>query len=236
MPKKPPEKMTCKKCFAELFCTSLHTQDNDALNALLHQTKASQVFQENEYLFHSHDSFLNFYMVKQGAFKKFLLTADGREQIGAFFLPGELIGLDSVGYQAYQFSVVAIQHDSIACEIPAEKLLPFIQQNTDMQSRLLKITSEQFHHIDFISRNAHAKEKIAAFLLNISERYHACNKQNTDQIRLPMSRQDIGNYLGLTIETVSRIFTELKKDLILEIQGKEVIISDIQKLSKTAGF
>lgn len=236
MSKKQPQKIACEKCFVEPFCTSLHIQNDNTLHALLHDPKQSNFLKTGDYVFHAHDSFINFYMVKQGAFKKFSVTEDGREQINAFFLPGELIGLDSAGYQEYRFSVVAIKDDSVVCDIPAEKLLPFIGNKADMQFQLMKTTSQQFHNADVIPRNAHAKEKIAAFLLNISERYHGRHSENANQITLPMSRQDIGNYLGLTIETVSRIFTELKKDLILAVQGKEVIITDIQKLIKTIGL
>lgn len=236
MQKKPISKeAACETCFAGTFCASLGVYGH-AIQQVLHEATDCRVVSLHQILFHQKAPFHFFYVVKKGSFKKFSVLENGREQLYAFYLPGDLIGLDAVGFGYQLFSVAALEDDSVVCEIPAEKLLPFVQNNADMQQKLMTITSEQFHHHESIPRNAQAKEKVAAFLFNIATRYHHHSPINQETIHLPMSRQDIGNYLGLTIETISRIITELKAEGVLNSQGKNIVILDAKKLEKMRGF
>ena len=224
----------CNECFAKPFCAS-QNQFHNELHEIISSATHCKTLSANEILFLKNDPFQFFYFIKKGAFKKCLTHENGREQIYAFYLSGDLIGLDAFMHKKQPFSVVSLENDSIVCEIPVDKLLNFMQQNPVLYEKLMRISSEQFHHMESIPRNSDAKEKIAAFLLNIAERYH-CESHHPEFFSLPMSRQDIGNYLGLTIETISRILTKLKSEGILKIQGKNIVIIDPKKLQKIAIF
>lgn len=216
-------KTSCQLCSAAPFClTSGHLTGN---------IKAIKI---GDYLFRQQDQFSNFYVVKEGAFKGFHLTKDGREQINNFFLPGEFIGLNAINAERYDFFSSAMVDQSVVCEISFEKLLLLTCKNPKMQLELIKLITQQLNFADAIPRNAHAIEKMSAFLVNIALRYHHHNPTNTEHLRLPMSRQDIGNYLGLAMETVSRIFTKFKKNGIFFVDGKEIIITDVKKLISLA--
>lgn len=226
MTKKTQQPLACEQCFASPFCNLLAFNANHVV---------CQCFDANTTLIRAGDPFRHFYIVKQGVFKKISVSEDGREQILAFYFPGEVIGLGSVGFGEYQFSVVALERESVVCEIDAKKLLSFVRDNPEVYQQWISLTSQQFHDMDVVPRNARAKEKLVAFLLNLIERYHL-NKEGVIEFQLHISRQDIGNYLGLTIETVSRLFSELKQQSVLNVHGKVLRILDIKKLSLFSRF
>lgn len=233
MNKNTPDKIICEKCYAAPFCFSggLTTNEFEIFASIIEK---KHQLQTGNYLFHANDSFKNYYVVKQGAFKTFLTTEDGREQINGFYLPGEIIGLDASSVGRYEYSAVAVTDHSIVCEILFEKLLQKINQQPELQRHMIQLMSQQLHNMNAIPRNTHALEKIAAFLINVSLRYYHHDPANNEHIRLPMSRHDIADYLGLAIETVSRIFSQFKHDAILAVEGKEITIIDAKKLHKMA--
>lgn len=231
MTKRHLNSLNCNQCLAESFCGT-----TKACCSLAHFDESTYSLDMQAFLIHANQPVTHFYFVKGGAFKKCMTTEDGREHIKAFFLPGEIIGLDAIGHPTHLFDVIALVDHSEVCKIEMDRLVSFMQKNPATQLALMKNVSTQFRHLYCIPRNAHAKEKTAAFLLNITMRLHILYPEENAPVILPMTRQDIGNYLGLTIETVSRIFTELKNDGILAAHGKEVAITDSKKLSKIAGF
>ncbi len=183
-------------------------------------------------LFSQYDKFSCFYAVKMGAYKKYTITEDGREQIREFYLPGEFIGLDAVESGQYDCSVAAIVPSSV-CEIPFDRLLTLASEIPRLQRQIIRLMSQRIRYSESILHNNSAEGSVAALLLNLITRYQR-HDNTLMMIFLPMTRQEIANSLGLAIETVSRVFTRLKQDGIIETKGKSIKFTNLRKLQKLA--
>jgi CRP/FNR family transcriptional regulator len=152
-----------------------------------------------------------------------------------FYLPGELFGLDAIHNDAYVCSAKALETSAV-CELPYTQVTELSAKIHNLQAHMYKTfskeinTDQQFHRL--LSKKT-AEERISTFLQNLSERYQR-RKLSPTSFRLPMSRTDIGNYLGLAVETVSRVFTRLQQNGILKVDGKELQILDLGKLCDIA--
>ena len=218
---------SCSTCAASPICLPFGLEKDEL--ALLEEVVERQIsIPPGGFLFHQHNKFNNYYAVQRGSFKKFTLTEDGREQINGFYLPGEFIGLDAVDTGQYDCSSVAIE-SSVVCEIPFEKLLSIASEVPNLQLQIIKLMSQRLRHADSIALNSQAIERLAAFLLNITTRYQRHNP-DSDGVHLAMSRQEIGNFLGLAVETVSRLFTQLKREGVITTSAKEIRIVDFRKI------
>ena len=159
------------------------------------------------------------------------MTADGREQVSGFYLPGEIVGMDAINQNTHASSALALETAAV-CEIPFSSLetlsttMPHLQRHFfQLMSR--EITADQ-QLITLLSKSS-ADARIAALLLSISMR-NAQRHLSSTRFRLSMSRVDIGNYLGLTVETVSRVFTRLQKTGVLKVDNREITILDATSL------
>lgn len=163
------------------------------------------------------------------------MTGDGQEQVTGFYLPGEMLGMDGIATNVYSNSAIALETSAI-CEIPFDRLeelsssIPTLQRHF-FQLMSKEITNEQ-QLITLLSKNS-AEERIATLLLSISSRNQRRHLSSL-QFRLPMSRADIGNYLGLTVETVSRTFSRFQKQGWIVVDKKEIAIKDMPGLQRRA--
>lgn len=189
------------------------------------------------YWFSEGDKFRSVYAVRSGVVKTFRLTESGKEQVCGFYLPGEIIGLDAIDHGYYSTSARVLQPCSV-CEIPFDRLEYLYHQYPGLQMHLLNLMSRELHNnqwlITLLGKNS-AEERVAAFLCNISGRFKQRGYSARDFI-LGMPRSDIGNYLGLAVETVSRVFTRFQNDGVLNAKGKQIHIQDLPRLSKIAGL
>lgn len=180
-------------------------------------------------------TFGSVYAVRLGCFKTMRTTADGREQVTGFYFPGEIFGMDGIAQNRHTNTAVALETGAI-CEIPFDRLqelsmkIPSLQRHF-FQLMSSEITSDQ-ELITLLSKNS-AEERMAALFLSISTRF-AQRNQSSLRFRLPMSRGDISNYLGLTVETVSRILSRLQKSEVIRVDNKEVEILDLDRLKTLA--
>ena len=228
------KKVNCGNCRLNTICLpiSLHIEDIDRLSQIIQRSKP---LQKGEYLFRANEEFTSVYAIRSGAVKAMTLSDNGDEQITGFYLPGEVVGMDGLADNLYTNSVIALETASV-CEIPFNRLeelslkIPSLQRHFfQLMSR--EITQEQ-QVITLLSKSS-AEARIASLLLSISSRNSRRNLSANDFL-LPMSRTDIGNFLGLTIETVSRIFTRLQKSGVVNVNKKEITISDMPALQQLA--
>ena len=221
---------SCVNCRLATICLpiALEAGDVDKLDDIIQRGRP---LQPGEHVYHQDDTFTAVYAVRSGALKAYSITGDGREQITGFYFPGEILGMDGIANNRYASSAKALETASV-CEIPFERLgalstrLPSLQRHFfQLMSR--EITEDQ-QLIALLSKNS-AEQRIAALLLGISER-NARRQLSATRFRLPMSRIDIGNYLGLTTETVSRILTRFQKLGLIRVDGREMHILDPTRL------
>ena len=225
----------CADCRLAGICLpiSLAIEDIDKLENIIQRGRPTH---KKEHVYHAGDEFSSVYAVHSGAVKTIKITEDGIEQITGFHLPGEIIGIDGLATNVHSNSAIALETSSI-CEIPFNRLEELSVKIPNLQRRFFQLMSKEIAEdqklITMLSKNS-AEERIAALLLSISVR----NQQrglSSKEFHLPMSRSDIGNYLGLTIETVSRIFTRLNKNGVIDLDKKHIKINDIDAL-KTSSY
>ncbi|EZH82825.1 transcriptional regulator [Ectopseudomonas composti] len=225
----------CKDCSLAALCLpiSLNMEDMDALDDIV---KRGRPLKKGEFLFRQGDTFGSVFAVRSGALKTFSLSDDGEEQITGFHLPSELVGLSGVDGERYPVSAQALETTSV-CEIPFERLDDLALQLPQLRRQLMRIMSREIRddqQMMLLLSKKTADERIATFLVNLSARFRA-RGFSANQFRLSMSRNEIGNYLGLAVETVSRVFTRFQQNKLLEAEGKEVHILDPIELCALAG-
>lgn len=197
--------------------------------------KRSKPIQKNQALFEVGDDFTSIYAVRSGAVKTYTIDPNGEEHVIGFYLPGELVGLDAIGNDQYNNSAKALETSSL-CEIPYSKMTELSQQINNLQVHMYRLLSKEIREdqeLQLLLSKKTAEERIAAFLFNLAERYRA-RRLSATLFRLPMVRTDIANYLGLAVETTSRIFTRLQQQEIISVKGKEVEVLDSTKLCQLA--
>jgi len=176
-------------------------------------------------LYRIDDTFTNLYAIRLGHFKTFQLTPNGEQQITGFQMAGELLGMDAISTDRHHCDAVALE-DSEVCEIPfarLEELFGSIPTLLHHFHRMMsqEITREQ--NVMLLLGNMRAEQRFAAFLVNLSARYAARGYSSTN-FQLRMSREEIGNYLGLTIESISRLLSRFKKQSLLRVSNREIEI------------
>jgi CRP-like cAMP-binding protein len=158
------------------------------------------------------------YKVVTGAVRTYKVLADGRRQIGAFYLPGDIFGLESG--EEHTFSAEAVTESKVLV-VKRSALAALAQRDNAVARQLWTLTGRELHrvqeHILLLIKTA--QERVAAFLLEMAERL-----PGRDSIELPMSRQDIADYLGLTIETVSRTFTQLESAAAIALPSSRCVV------------
>lgn len=222
--------VNCADCRLASICLpiSLQIEDIDKLDDIIQRGKP---LHKGEHLYHAGEGFKSVYAIRSGAIRTIKITEEGDEQVTGFYLPGEIVGMDGLASNTHTNSANALETSAI-CEIPFSRLEELSTKVPSLQRRFFQLMSKEIMHdqqlITLLSKNS-AEERIGALLLSISSRNSNRGLSSKDFF-LPMSRSDIGNYLGLTIETVSRVFSKLNKSGIISLDKKHVIINDIDEL------
>ncbi len=228
--------ISCGDCRLNTICLplSLHTEEIDQLDDIVQRGRP---LQKGQNVFHSGEAFSSVFALRSGTIKSFRITDDGKEQVTGFYLPGEIFGLEGISENKYPSTAIALETASV-CEIPFNRLEELTTQVPSLQRHVFKLMSKEITQdqqlITLLSKNS-AEERIASFLLSISTRNQQRNLSGT-AFRLTMSRSDIGNFLGLTVETVSRIFTRLQKQDVIQVNNKDVEILNVPELQGIAGI
>jgi len=189
-----------------------------------------RLLKPGEPLFRVGQPFQRLYMVHAGSIKSFVIDGDGKERVIAFHLPGELLGLDAIAGKSHACATQALETSGL-CEIPLYRLEQLAQRMPVLQHHLFHLMSHEIRQDEqtILLGSTSAEQRLATLLLSLSYRQHQ-RRLSARAIRLSMSRRDIGNYLGLALETVSRVFSRLQQRGLIAVTGREVSISNIDAL------
>jgi CRP/FNR family transcriptional regulator len=182
-------------------------------------------------LCHAGAPFESLYAVRSGFLKSRMVLEDGRDQVTGFHMAGEIVGMDGIGSDSHTVDIVALE-DSEVCVIPYARL-----EEPRLQRQLNKVMSREMvrdQGVMMLLGTMRAEERLAAFLLNLSQRFVARGYAR-DDFHLRMTREEIGSYLGLSLETVSRLFSRFQDDGLLTVQQKHIHILDIARLKALLG-
>ncbi|MEO0364382.1 MAG: helix-turn-helix domain-containing protein [Pseudomonadota bacterium] len=221
----------CSGCQVGHFCLAAGS-DSKTLEQLDGMLVVDSCIASGAHVARRGDAFRGVLAVRRGCFKSYRIDREGREQVRRFHFPGELIGLDAVSGGVYQDNTVALQ-DGATCEIDYQQLLNLSQCAKGLQQQLFRLFSGQLAETQLHAGEFSAEERIAAFVCNISERLSA-RGYDSDKFELSMSRNDIGNHLGLATETVSRVFSRLRSAGVLNVRRKHITILDRMALLQLA--
>jgi len=227
-----PLKTRCSNCSLRDIClpcgmTPADVNGLDGLGFNRTKVKAGQA------LYHEGQAFRNIYAVRMGTFKSSLTLADGREQVSGFQMAGELMGLDGIANGAYASNSTALE-DTEVCAIPYDQISGLAATSTDMQQAVSRLMSREIvreHSLMMLLGSMNAEERLAAFLLNLSQRMKL-RGYSASEFHLRMSRAEIGSYLGMKLETVSRTFSAFQQQGILEVDKRHIRILDAAALKR----
>jgi CRP/FNR family transcriptional regulator len=217
-------KVACSSCNLRELClpVGLSATDLERMDTLV---GARRRVSRGELLFRSGAPFEALYAVRTGFFKTCISSEDGRDQVTGFQMAGELLGLDGISNDRHSCDAVALE-DSQVCVIPFEQLEELSREFTDLQRQLHKIMSREIvrdHGVMLLLGSMRAEERLAAFLLNLTQRLQA-RGFSPSALVLRMTREEIGSYLGLKLETVSRTFSKFQEDGLLEVKQRQIRI------------
>ena len=220
----------CSDCALSHVCLPPALADED-LDQLENIIGRNHPIPKGGVLFRYGNNFKAIFAVRSGAIKTCSIGTNGEEHITGFYFPGEIVGLDSIGHQTYESTAIALESTAI-CAIPFDALEELSRKYTTLNHHIFKLLSSEIrsdHQIMQMVGKRPAEEKVASLLLSFATRYKRRNLCE-DHIHIPMSRADIGNHLGLALETVSRIFTHFQELGVLSIQGKDVTVLNREAL------
>jgi CRP/FNR family transcriptional regulator len=184
-------------------------------------------------LYREGDRFQFIYAVRSGTFRSNLMLADGREQVNGFYMAGEIMGLDGVAYGTHASSATALE-DAEVCAIPYAQLTELAAGNSGLQQVVGRLMSREIlreHSQMMMLGSMNAEERLAAFLLNLSHRLKV-RGYSASEFHLRMSRAEIGSYLGMTLETVSRTFSAFQQLRLLEVDKRHIRLIDLDGLRR----
>ena len=219
----------CHICDPRGGCLGIQLLNNMGISD--HLKQARRIHRKGEHLFREGEKAEAFYVVRSGSVKSYLLTEEGEEQVLGFYLPGDIFGLDNTETEHRLSSAVCLETTSI-CRFPHA----YLSEKT-RGVNLLRITSEQMqrdHNLVLMLARKDADGRIASFIDDLAARYWLRGYSGSSFL-LTMSRQDIGSYLGLAVETVSRTLTRFQECGVLQVNRREVEIIDHETLRKIAG-
>ena len=219
----------CRVCNARGICLAEQMMADPDQVGLIRRN--NRPFKLGEHIFRAGDIASELYVVKSGTVKSYMISEEGEEQVLAFYMPGDVFGLDAAEGSAHQSSAVALMTTSI-CRLPVA-----LMSEQGQGRGYPKLIAEQMlrnQNLVLMLARKDADGRLASFLLDVSQRF-ARNGYSPSEFNLSMSRQDIGSYLGLAIETVSRTLTRFQEGGVIEVNRRNLEILDFAGLAKMAG-
>lgn len=225
-------KSACSQCNLRELClpvgmTVAEVSRLDELVGMGRRVKRQQ------HLYRAGDPFEAIYAIRLGWFKTNVLLEDGREQVTGFQMTGEMMGLDGISTDVHSCNAVALE-DSEVCVIPFDQLEELSREVEGLQHQFHKVMSREIvrdHGVMMLLGSMRAEERLAAFLMNLSQRLNLRGFSPTE-FHLRMTRDEIGSYLGLKLETVSRAFSRFQDEGLIIVQQKHVQLIDVPGLRK----
>ena len=217
-------KASCAACSMHQLCLPMGLDDVE-ITRLDEVIGKRRRIARDERLYQMGEPFRNLYAIRFGHFKTYQDNASGEQQITGFQMAGELLGMDAISGDRHHCDAVALE-DSEVCEIPFAGLEDLFGHVPTLLRHFHRIMSQEItreQNVMLLLGNMRAEQRFAVFLVNLSARY-AARGYSADSFQLRMSREDIGNYLGLTIESISRLLSRFKKQGLLKVDKREVTL------------
>ncbi len=214
------------------FCASLEL-DPKATPEIKRLLTRRTLFRKDGVLYRAGDKFSVLYAVRAGSCKTALLANDGQDQVAGFHMAGEIIGVDGVGTDIHECEAIALE-DMEVCRLPFEQIEHLAQLSEKFARTLHKLLSQEsarIHTLMIVLGTMHAEQRLAVFLVDLSQRYRARGYSSCEFV-LRMTREEIGSYLGLKLETVSRLFSRFQQKGLLQVKGRNVRLLDRAALSQ----
>jgi len=224
----------CASCNLHQLClpTGLEEADMGRLDAIIGRRR--RIARDGN-LYRMDDPFSKLYAIRVGHFKTYQLNGAGEQQITGFQMPGELLGMDAIGANRHPCSAVALE-DSEVCEIPFVKLEALLADIPALLRHFHRLMSQEItreQNAMLLLGGMRAEQRLAVFLVNLGNRY-AARGYSATQFQLRMMREDIGNYLGLTIESISRLLSRFKQAGFLKVSNRNIEVLDPAHLKALA--
>ncbi len=225
-------KVACSSCNLRELCMPVGFTPED-LEKLDGVVAVRKKVKQGGLLFSNGDQFTSLYAIRTGFFKTCVSTEDGREQVTGFQMAGDIIGLDGIVTDHHNCNAVALE-DAEVCVMPFANVEELSRELPTLQRHVHKIMSREIvreNGVMMLLGNMRAEERLAAFLLNLVQRLHSRGFSQSE-IVLRMTREEIGSYLGLKLETVSRTFSKFSDEGIIEVKQRHVKILNSDALKK----
>lgn len=228
-------KTHCTNCSMRELCLPVGL-DPDAMRQLDAMVSSRIRFKKGDKLYRAGEPFTALYAIRLGSCKTTVLAEDGREQITGYHMLGDIVGLDGIGTEHHGCEAVALE-DTEVCALPFDRLEELARTVAPLQHNLHQFLSRDIgrdQNMMLMLGSMRAEERLAVFLLNLSDRYRRRGYSSTE-IVLRMTREEIGSYLGLKLETVSRLFSRFQEEGLLQVQGRVLKLLDLSALKQLAG-
>ncbi|MPW31007.1 fumarate/nitrate reduction transcriptional regulator Fnr [Agarivorans sp. B2Z047] len=225
----------CQDCSISQLCIpfSLNETELDRLDSIIERKKP---IQKGEEIFAAGDKLKSLYAIRSGTIKSYTITEQGDEQITGFHLAGDLVGFDAINSQEHPSFAQALE-TSMVCEIPFDTMDELSATMPKLRRQMMRLMSNEIvadQEMILLLSKKNAEERLAAFIYGLSQRFSE-RGFSPREFRLTMTRGDIGNYLGLTVETISRLLGRFQKADMIAVKGKYISITDRDALRQLAG-
>lgn len=225
-------KVACSNCNLRELCMpmGLSLEEIDRLDDMV---ASRRKIKRGTALFRNGEKFSSLYAIRTGFFKTCVASEDGRDQVTGFQMAGEIIGLDGIVNDHHTCDAVALE-DAEVCIMPFDRVEDLSREINSLQRHVHKIMSREIvreHGVMLLLGSMRAEERLAAFLLNLVQRLHARGFSQSELI-LRMTREEIGSYLGLKLETVSRTFSKFVEEGTVEVKQRHVRILNTEALAR----
>ncbi len=226
----------CQNCSISELCLpfSLNDKELDTLDNIIDRKRP---IHKGEQIFQDGDKMQSLFAIRSGTFKTFTVNEQGEEQITGFHLAGDLLGFDAIADSEHPSFAKALE-TSMVCEIPYNTLDTLSNTMPKLKKQILRMMSSEIRSdqemLTLLNRK-NAEQRLATFISTLSTRYHA-RGLSSREFRLSMTRSDIGNYIGLTVETISRLLNRFQKNGLIDVEGKLITILNIEELNKCASL
>ncbi|MCG7560915.1 MULTISPECIES: FNR family transcription factor [Pseudoalteromonas] len=228
--------ISCNNCSISQLCLpfSLNGNEMDKLDEIIERKKP---LHKGDFLFESGSELNSIFAVRSGSFKSYTISEQGDEQITGFHLAGDLVGFDAINKMQHQSFAQALE-TSMVCEIPFDTLDELAGKLPKLRQQIMRLMSSEINYDQemlLLLNKKTAEERLATFIYNLSNRFGE-RGFSRKEFRFTMTRGEIGNYLGLTVETISRLLSRFQKAEIIKVEGKFITILDIDELAKAAAI
>ncbi len=225
-------KVACSNCNLRELCMPMGLSEQELLR-VDELVAVRRTVKRGASLFHNGEKVTSLYAIRTGFFKTTVNTEDGRDQVTGFQMAGEIIGLDGIVNELHTCDAIALE-DAEVCVLPFDRIEEISREINSLQRHVHKIMSREIvreHGVMLLLGSMRAEERLAAFLLNLVQRLQARGFSKSELI-LRMTREEIGSYLGMKLETVSRTFSKFADDGMVEVKQRHIHICDADALKR----